>query len=306
MNGLEYRFGERIALRSVDCVLERGEILGLVGPNGSGKTTLLKVLAGLLRPSAGSASVLGLDPFKERAVLMQRARFAFAPAPLFDELSASENLRGVASLGGYYCGPNELEVTLETVGLSGRGADRVSSFSMGMKQRLALAMALLPRPELLVLDEPTDGLDPLAVLELRAVLQRLRDEHGVTILLSSHLMVEVEELVDRVLVLMEGQVEFLGTPSQLLGDKARLLITVGDGEAFSFADCLRRAGHVPLEVNEERIALRPDSLTLEQALELARSDGIALRTFHVERPSMESALLERQRQSTERPDGQAC
>lgn len=295
LDALEYRYGKRVALAGVSGELRRGEILGLVGPNGSGKTTLLKLLAGLLRPSAGRLRVLGLDPFHEREELMRRARFAFAPAPLFEELSAHQNLRGVAQLGGQRIAALEIEAALETVGLAGRGRDRVSSFSMGMKQRLALAQALLPRPELLILDEPNDGLDPLAVLELRAVLQRLRDEHGVTILLSSHLMVEVEELVDRVLVLMEGQVEFWGTPAELVGDAARLILTPTGGAPRALAEALRAAGHGDLVVHDSHVALAPGSLDLEGALAVARAAGLGLRDFHLNSPSMESALLARQR-----------
>lgn len=295
MEGLEYRFGKRSALAGIDLRLHNGEILGLVGPNGSGKTTLLKVLAGLLRPARGIVRVLGLDPFDGRAEVMERARFAFAPPPLIEELSAFENLHYVGGLGGASPSRQVVEEALEVVGLAERSRDRVRSFSMGMKQRLTLALALVPRPELLILDEPTDGLDPLAVLELRGVLTRLREEHGVTILLSSHLMVEVEQLVDRVLVLMEGRVEFCGSPNDLLRDGERLLITLERGELEALARRLRSAGHDQIVVEGERLVLPPSQLDLEEARRLAHEADCVLRSFHVEQPHLEAALLERQR-----------
>ena len=214
--GLARRFGARLALAPLELEVGAGEVLGLVGPNGSGKTTLLRMLSGFLKPSEGELRVLGCEPWSERARLMERARFAFAPPPLYERMSAREHLRCLGALGGEPPSAADIQRALDTVGLGERADERVRAFSFGMRQRLALAQALVPRPELLVLDEPTDGLDPLAVLELREVLARLAREEGVTVLLSSHLLVEVEELVDRMLVLFEGRSLFLGTPHELL------------------------------------------------------------------------------------------
>jgi len=153
VRGLGRRFGARIALAGVELRVEPGEIVGPVGPNGSGKTTLLRILAGLLRASAGEARVFGLEPFGRRELVMQRARFAFAPPALFESLTAREHLAYLSRLGlrsEAFPTPSAIESALETVGLRERAGDRVHTFSFGMRQRLLLAQALLPLPELLV------------------------------------------------------------------------------------------------------------------------------------------------------------
>jgi len=292
--GLVRRFGARTALGGVDLAVERGAITGLVGPNGSGKTTLLKLVAGLLEPSGGSVRVLGHEPFRERARVMRRARFAFAPPALFDALTAREHLRHLGALGaGAAPDARAIEAALDTVGLAERADDRVRDFSFGMRQRLVLAQALVPEPELLVLDEPTDGLDPLAVLELRGVLERLCRERGVTILLSSHLMVEIDELVDRVLVLAEGRALFEGPPASLCDDRRRLVLEVSEPELARAA--LAEHGHAAAVAERGRLELAGDALTLDEAQRLLAGRGVELRGFQAVRPSFEQALIARLR-----------
>ena len=299
--GAGRRYGRRRALDGVDLEVAPGEILGLVGPNGSGKTTLLKLLAGFLRPSAGEVRVLGLDPFAARARVMERARFAFAPPALFDSLSAEEHLRHLAGMRARSMprvGASEIGRALEAVGLADRSRDRVRTFSSGMRQRLAVAQALLPVPELLVLDEPTDGLDPLAVHELRAVLQRVREEHGTAIVLSSHLLVEVDRLVDRMLVLAEGRSVFLGTPAELRAGTERLCLRADDARAA--LRVLRERGLAARLSEDGELELAPGAIALDEASAALRAEGLRLTGYREGADGLEQALLRRLRERGER------
>lgn len=294
VRSLGRRFGRRVALEGIDLAVAEGEIVGLVGPNGSGKTTLLRILAGLLRPHGGTVQVLGFVPWAERHRVMRAARFAFAPPALFETLTPREHLRELGRLGGAPVEAGAIDEVLALVGLSDRADDRVATFSFGMRQRLALALALLPRPRLLVLDEPTEGLDPLAILELRAILARLRAEHGLAILLSSHLLVEIDRLVDRLLVLREGRARFHGTPADLRRDTRRLVLQVDAGA--SLARGLRARGVEVAEPGDGTLVLPEDLLTLDEARALCALHHATLRGFHHRVATLEEALLARLRE----------
>jgi ABC-type multidrug transport system ATPase subunit len=209
---------------------------------------------------------------------MESARFAFAPPALYDSLTPFETLQYLAAIRARHAEPvrrAEIESTLDLVGLRARADDRVRTLSGGMRQRLVLAQALLPRPRLLVLDEPTDGLDPLAILELRHILKNLRNDHGIT--------------VDRLLVLSEGRCLFLGSPHELLHGMGRVRLGVdARDQAIAF---LREVGFESQPVNEHELELQDGSLDLERAATLLRGRGIQLRTYHVHRPTLEEAFL---------------
>jgi ABC-2 type transport system ATP-binding protein len=292
ISNLQRRFGRRVALHDIDLQVESGEIVALVGPNGSGKTTLLKIVGGFLRPTQGRVRVFGAEPFAQQARVMEQARFAFAPPALYDSLTPFEHLDHLSAIrppGTVTVDARDIESTLDIVGLRERAHDRVRTLSFGMRQRLVLAQALLPRPQLLVLDEPTDGLDPLAILELRRILQTLRAEHGMTILLSSHLLVEIEKTADRLLVLSEGRALFLGSPAELLDGMGRVRIGVDAREQA--AACLREAGYESHAVNAHELELQDGSLDLEGAVALLGPQGVRVRTYHVHRPTLEEAFL---------------
>lgn len=301
------RFGAREALAAASFDVTPGTIFGIAGANGSGKTTLLKVLAGFIAPSGGEARVFGLDPRRHRADVMREARFAFAPPALYETLTAREHVALLAGLGARSNGTGRsraaaVEAALEEVGLADRADDRVREFSFGMRQRLVLAQALVPTPRLLVLDEPTDGLDPLAVLELRGVLRRLRDERGVTTLLSSHLLVELDELVDHLLVLDEGHTIFCGAPAELLDGEARLVLATDD--AARATALLAERGLAAHAAGDGAIAMSAGSLSLSEAAEVLRAGGLELREYHLERPTLERTLLARmQRERDARTNG---
>jgi ABC-type multidrug transport system ATPase subunit len=298
VQGAMRRYGKRLALESVDLEIKAGEIVGLVGPNGSGKTTLLKIVAGFLRPHAGSVRVFGRDPFTHQARVMERARFAFAPPALFDELSPREHLQHLVPMGASLpLGKPELDQVLEQVGLLERAKDRVGTFSFGMRQRLVLALALLPMPGLLVLDEPTDGLDPLGVLNLRRLLLELRSEHGVAVLLSSHLLSEIEELVDSLLVLGAGKTQFYGTPTELTAGLACLRLRVCDSQA---GKALFESQGIQVTEFQEQLELPAGCMDAQRAADLLGASNLRLLEFREYRPGLEAALMERMQQGTQR------
>lgn len=207
----------REALRGVSLEVERGELFGLLGPNGAGKTTLVKILATVLLPTAGSVEVLGSDVVTRTAEVRRRIGLVFGgERGLYGSISGRAVLRFWAAL--YRLSPEgarrRTEELLELVGLRERADERVWTYSRGMKQRLHLARGLIAEPELLLLDEPTIGLDPVAARELRQMIRGLRDR-GVTIFLTTHYMAEAEELCDRVAFINEGQIPLVDRPRVL-------------------------------------------------------------------------------------------
>jgi ABC-2 type transport system ATP-binding protein len=216
--GLVKRYGDLTAVDHVDLTVRAGDVYGYLGPNGAGKTTSLRMLLGLIRPDAGRARLFGRDPLVEGARALDGVA-GFVEAPRFyPYLSARRNLELVAALdGGGAAG--RIDAALDTVDLTDRQRDRVGGFSHGMKQRLGIAGALLRDPQLLLLDEPTTGLDPAGMRDMRHLIQRLAAE-DITVLLSSHQMAEVEELCDRVAIVGSGRVLYEGALDELIASTA--------------------------------------------------------------------------------------
>ncbi|MHA6529689.1 lantibiotic protection ABC transporter ATP-binding protein [Paenibacillus sp. BAC0078] len=199
---LSKRFKRQSAVENVSLSIPRGAIYGLLGPNGAGKTTTLKMITGLLRPSEGQI-LLGGKPW-ERRQLDRIGALIEAPA-LYGNLTARENLRVHAKL--LKLPPQRIEEVLNTVDLKDTGSKRASQFSLGMKQRLGIAIALLNRPELLILDEPTNGLDPLGIQELRELIRSFPAQ-GITVILSSHILSEVEQIADHIGIISGGRLGY--------------------------------------------------------------------------------------------------
>lgn len=203
-NNLTKTFSGKEVIRNCTFSVEQGSIYGFLGRNGAGKTTMLKLLLGLLKPSAGTASVLGLDSVRDNEAILRRTGSLIETPIFYEHLSAADNLR----LHLAYMGIEDthVEQTLCRVGLPGTGSQPVSTFSLGMRQRLAIARAIIHRPEVLILDEPVNGLDPVGIKEMRILFRRLVKEEGMTILMSSHLLSEIEQVADRVGVIANGTV----------------------------------------------------------------------------------------------------
>lgn len=242
--GLRRRFGSLLAVDGLDLNVPTGAVYGFLGPNGSGKSTTIRCLLGLIRADAGSIRLLGRPLAKDRALFAGIGALVERPA-LYPNLSALDNLRIAALTAGLGDGPllrARLAADLDQVGLreaSGRG---VRGFSTGMRQRLGIALALLREPTLLVLDEPTEGLDPAGVADVRAVIAGL-GRAGVTVFLSSHVLPEVEQLCDRIAVLNKGRLVAEGATADLLSRDARMTVRFDAApEAERAASVLGAAG----------------------------------------------------------------
>jgi len=212
--GLVKRYGEIVAVNGVDLTVEPGDVFGYLGPNGAGKTTLLRMLLGLIRPTAGSAELFGRNPIVEGARALDGVA-GFVEGPRFyPYLSGRKNLRLLADYDDGHS-RSRIDEVLELVELRDRAKDRVGGYSHGMRQRLGIAASLLRQPRLLLLDEPTTGLDPAGMRDMRDLVRRLARE-GITILLSSHLLYEVEELCNRVAIIRKGSIVYAGPLGDLL------------------------------------------------------------------------------------------
>jgi ABC-2 type transport system ATP-binding protein len=289
------RFAHREVLKGIDLQVQAGRIFGLVGPNGSGKTTLLKLMAGFIKATSGKIRLFGYDPFVHRTEVMRRARFAFAPQPNYGSLTAWEHLEFLSAIGvpqSERPARSEILAALESVGLADRANDKVRTYSFGMKQRLGLAQALLPLPELLVFDEPTDGLDPIAVVELRGILKRVQTQHNLTIVLSSHLLSEVEKLVDTILMLNDGRPIFCGSPDKLLADERRIVVRI-EGDLRVGLKAFGKRGITAEANGDGRLLLPPGSVRLHEAAKLLRQQGLKLIEFHEKQPRLEDAYIHR-------------
>ena len=206
-------YGERVAVDDVSLSVEAGDVFGYLGPNGAGKTTSLRMMLGLILPTAGSVRLFGADPVADPvAALHGVAGFVEEPA-FYPYLSGRRNLELLATLDGG--GGDRIDDVLDVVELRDRAGDRVRAYSHGMRQRLGIAAALLRQPRLLLLDEPTTGLDPGGMRDMRELVQRLAAE-GITILLSTHLMTEVEALCNRVGIIQRGSIRYQGLLADLL------------------------------------------------------------------------------------------
>ncbi len=200
-------------LVNINLQVNRGDIYGFLGPNGSGKTTTLSLLLGLLKNQHGTIELLGKNLQHHRKEVLGKVGSLIETPSLYSHLTAIENLEVYRQV--YGASKARLLGALKIVGLSDTGNKTVKQFSLGMKQRLSLALALLPKPELLILDEPTNGLDPAGILELRSLIKKLRDEEGITFLISSHILSEVERMVNRVGIIYKGRMRFQGSLDEL-------------------------------------------------------------------------------------------
>lgn len=210
------RYGKTIAVRDLGFETYKGEVCGFLGPNGAGKTTTISLMLGLVYPNEGQIEVLGHHVPTDLQAAMRHIGVALERPAFYPFLTGYDNLRLLAKVRGE-AACNNLEAVLETVNLLDRANDRFDTYSMGMKQRLGLAAALLPDPQMIILDEPMNGLDPAGMVEIRNLIVRLSKAEGKTVFLSSHLLSEVEQVCDRVIIINKGALLAQGSLPELLG-----------------------------------------------------------------------------------------
>ncbi|HHJ53540.1 MAG TPA: ABC transporter ATP-binding protein, partial [Caldithrix abyssi] len=204
IRNLTKKFGRITAVNGLNLTVHRGDVFGFLGPNGAGKSTTIRMMLGLVRPSSGSINIFGQPLQSDRKTILSRVGAIVEKPDFYIYLTAFQNLKLLANISGRPIADSRIWEMLETVGLADRAHSKVKSFSHGMKQRLGIAQALLHDPDLIILDEPTTGLDPQGMKEIRDLIRQLSREQGKTIFLSSHILKEIEEVATRVVIIDKG------------------------------------------------------------------------------------------------------
>jgi ABC-2 type transport system ATP-binding protein len=286
---LSKKYGASLAVSHTNFEVPLGTICGFVGPNGAGKTTTIRMLLGLISPTGGSAQILGEAITSPDKYLASVGAMIEGPA-FYPALSGAENLRVLATLGGF---PQErVDQLLEQVGLADRGGSKYKTYSLGMKQRLGIAAALLPNPKLLILDEPTNGLDPEGIQEIRQLLRSLADS-GTTVFVSSHLLSELELISEYLVMLRKGEVVFAGPIQDLFDQQQPFMIvkTQNDQDLEKIILIAQSAGH--------KAHLRDGTAHIEGPAEwagtlnkLAFDSGILITQLSPQLPNLEETFFE--------------
>ena len=284
---LSKSFGGKPALRDLSFTVRRGEIFGLLGHNGAGKSTALGIFLGIVEPDGGEARIGGASVQRKRARALRQAGAIFESPAFYDYLSGMDNLKVLMSYSGGFDAEAALRV-VEEVNLGDRIHSRVSTYSHGMRQRLALAQALLPEPKLLLLDEPTDGLDPEGIKWFRDFILRLREERGMTVLFNSHLLSEVEQMCDRVAIVRQGRKVYDGRLEGIADEEMTLEIEADPVELARA--CYGRLGGREL-AEEGRVSFPEGTDPAVVARELVEA-GVNLRRLTPLRRSLEDVYLE--------------
>lgn len=290
IRSLTKTYGTTQALRGIDLEIEEGGVFGLLGPNGAGKTTLVEILEGLREPTSGEVSVLGLDPTRDTFALQQRIGAQLQATQIPNDLTAFEVLRLFAS---FYERSLPVDEVLQRINLAGKSKELTRNLSGGQKQRLAIGMALVHDPDLLIFDEPTSGLDPAARRQLHEIILELRDR-GRTIILTTHYIEEAEKLCQRVVILNRGRVVADGTPREIVGRSAgKSTIDLAVDGAFDPAPLLAvGAEDQGRRGNDYRFATSDPAAIIVALGEVLRTQQVTLTDLHMRRPTLEDVYLE--------------
>jgi ABC-type multidrug transport system ATPase subunit len=223
VKGLQKNFGAFTAVKDVSFTVNKGDVFGFLGPNGAGKSTTMRCMLSLIKPNAGQINIFGKNLFEARNEILAQVGSIVEKPDFYKYLSARKNLEIFARISGADVSQQTIFETLDFVGLTGREKDKVGGFSHGMRQRLGIAQTLLHKPELIILDEPTTGLDPQGIIEVRDLILRLKNEQNKTVILSSHQLAEIEHVANRMVIINKGQTIIEGSVSELMNAQDTLL-----------------------------------------------------------------------------------
>ena len=223
VKGLQKSFGSFEAVKNVTFTVNKGDVFGFLGPNGAGKSTTMRCMLSLIKPNAGDIRIFGKNLFEERNTILAKVGSIVEKPDFYKYLSALKNLEIFARISGADVSQKAIYETLDFVGLLGREKDKVGGFSHGMRQRLGIAQTLLHQPELIILDEPTTGLDPQGIIEVRDLILRLKNEQNKTVILSSHQLAEIELVANRMVIINKGQTIIEGSVAELMNAQETLL-----------------------------------------------------------------------------------
>jgi ABC-2 type transport system ATP-binding protein len=287
LQNVEKKFGERIAVHELTLVVERGEIFGLLGHNGAGKSTAIGMMLGQVWPTRGEVKICGHDVTAHRMRALRKVGAIFEAPAFYDYLSGWRNLEILS----HYSAPTSrarIREVVDWVGLTGRERSPVKTYSHGMRARLAIAQALLPQPELLILDEPANGLDPEGIAEMRQTIVRLHRELGLTILLSSHLLSEVEHLCSRIAVLNQGRKVFEGRVTEAKASRGRVMLATPD---FAKGVALLRERGIISDAEKPNIIVLAEGRSIAEVARMLVGADIEVQGIWPQEPTLEDFYL---------------
>lgn len=289
VEGLKKQIGKRTLVQDISFQVEAGEIFGFLGPNGAGKTTTIRMLVGLIRPTSGTVHIAGYNIRRQFLQAIRHVGCIVENPELYPYLSGRENLELFARMSSVP--PERIDEVVQMVELSDRIEDKVKTYSLGMRQRLGIAQALLGQPKLLILDEPTNGLDPAGIREMRQFIRRLSRKEGISIFISSHILHEVQLLCDRVAIIDHGKMIWTGQVDQLLDRDMRVeweLEPIGSGLKL-----LRSLPYVTACEQKEhnRIITHFSEEKIDEANRLLNQEGIAVTSIRRENYTLEDVFL---------------
>lgn len=287
---LSRRYGSIRAVDGIDLQVPEGSVFGFLGPNGSGKTTTLRMLTGLIRPSGGRAMMQGYDLARQRMKALSAVGAIVEQPALYPSLTGRDHLAMACTLLGH--SRREIDPILEIVGLTAASRRKVKGYSLGMRQRLALARALIGNPRILILDEPTNGLDPSGIAEMRALIKSLPARFGTTVLLSSHLLAEVEQIANQVALIKSGQIVFQGTMDSLKAGAGSTLMVEVDRPGRVVQLLTDRGLKAHAEGDWVSARCDEDRAGLAALLSALVSDGVGVSHFELRRAGLESLFLQ--------------